>query len=120
MKKTLISLMFPAVACGAIGAAAGAPKTFGSSELQVNSISLPGRWSLAVAAAITDLQKQFPRKVRCYNVDIYQQNDYIMIGFSNDNSISTKEMQGSSGPCGPDLVYKLTESGKILSRDIVQ
>lgn len=119
MKKAFISLMFTAVACGASGTAAGAPRISGSSELQVKSISLPGRWSLAISAAITDLQKQFPRKVRCYNVDIYQRDDYIMIGFSN-NGASTKEMQGSSGPCGPDLVYKLTEDGKILSRDMVQ
>ena len=86
----------------------------------VDSISFPGRWSAALNSAMSDFRKEFGDKVNCYRIEIYQNSDVLMIGFSSIDSDNSQNTRGSSGPCGPDFIYSVKLNGVIISRSIVQ
>ena len=92
---------------------------FWSEGSKLKIVSLPKDWSRALVAAVVDFKKEFPDKIDCYAIDVAQYQDQVLIGFS-DPSGENSEVQGSNGKCGPDILYKFTLDGKVLSREIVQ
>lgn len=77
--------------------------------------SVPIYWFRAISMAISDL-KHRAHSTKCYELDVTSSDGYIFVNFTPGKIPASVSLRGSPPGCGPGIYYKMTSSGKVISR----